>query len=429
MSKKDRELRKDYFYKGLTAFCVIAAAVLFYFLILRIGELTGFLGKMVRVLEPVILGLIIAYLINPIVNFFNARLIPFFKKRMKKPTSAVKLSNAISVTLAELLFIIIVFGLLALVVPQFAISVSDIVKTLPAKLAEYGQKGLKLVRSNATLSELYSRAIEYGEKWVEKDLANFAAKLGTQVASGVLDVANFLKNFVIGIIVSVYLMVSKRTFVNQTKKLCYAVFSEKTVGRLFTWLSRGHRIMSGFINGKLLDSLLIGMLCFIGTNILRIPYALLISCIIGVTNIIPVFGPWIGGIPSTVLVLLVNPVKGLYLGIFIILLQALDGNIIGPKILGDRIGINTFWVVFAIVLGGGLFGVFGMLIGVPGFAILYYILATVVNFLLRRKNKSQNSADYAHSNGDIESINKKEDIEDIKNNDNGGGTVAQEEAN
>lgn len=422
MSKNDKELRRGYFYKGLTAFCVIAAAILFYFFILRIGDLAGFFGKTVGVLQPVIMGLVIAYLINPIVNYLNARMIPFFKKRMKNGRTAVKTSNAISVALAEILFCLIVFGFMALIIPQFAISVADIVKTLPAKMTEYGNKGLKFVRSNATLKEIYERAIEYGEKWVREDLATFAAKLGSSVASGVLDVANFLKNFVIGIVISIYFMLSKRMFVNQTKKLIYAVFSEKTVERIFGWFSRSHKIFSGFINGKLLDSLIIGVLCFIGTSILGVPYALLISCIIGITNIIPVFGPWIGGIPSTILVLLVDPLKGLYLGIFIILLQMLDGNILGPKILGDRIGISTFWVVFAIVLGGGLFGILGMLLGVPGFAILYYILASFINYLLRRKNKSQNSADYAFSNGDLEKLDKKKE-------ENGGGKIAQKENN
>ena len=425
MNKNDKDTRRDYFHKGLTAFCVIAAAIVFFFLFLRLGDITGFLGKTINVLQPVIMGLVIAYLINPVVNFLNARLIPFFRKRMKNGKSAVKLSNSLSVFAAEILFCVIVFGFMALIIPQFAISVADIVKTLPGKMTEYGRKGLKFVQSNATLKEIYERAIEYGEKWVKEDLSSFATKLGSSVASGVLDVANFLKNFVIGIVFSIYLMFSKRTFVNQTKKVFYAVFDDKTVSKIFSWFATVHKIFSGFINGKLIDSLIIGVLCFIGTSILGIPYALLISCIIGVTNIIPVFGPWIGGIPSTILVLLVNPLKGLYLGIFIILLQTLDGNILGPKILGNRIGLNTFWVVFAIVLGGGLFGVLGMLIGVPGFAIIYYVAATLVNYLLRKKNKSTNSADYYNSNGDL----KPEENKETKEETDGGEALAQEENN
>ena len=383
----------------------------------------AFLSRVVKVLQPVTLGLVIAYLVNPIVNYLNARLIPFFKKRMKSPKKAVRVSNGISVLVAILVFCVILFGFIALIIPQFAISVADLVKTLPGKLTALSKKGLVFVKSNSTLMEVYERLLDYGEKWVEEDLADFAARLGSSVASGVLDVANFFKNLVIGIIFSVYLLISKRSFVNQTKKLFYAVFSDNAVKRIFEWLSKCHEIFSGFINGKLIDSLIIGILCFIGTTILGIPHSLLISCIIGVTNIIPVFGPWIGGIPSTVLVLLVSPVKGLYLGIYIILLQTLDGNVIGPKILGRKTGLNTFWVVFAIVLGGGLFGVIGMLIGVPSFAICYYLLVSLINYLLKKKNKSTNSGDYYNSNGDLAVIQAEKDI------DNGGDSVAQAEDN
>ena len=401
MSQKDKEVRHEYLLKGITAFLVIAAAILFYFLVLRIGNITGFLSKVIGVLQPVILGLVIAYLINPIVNFLNARFIPFFKKRFKKQKSAVKLSNVISVIISEIIFCVFVFGFMALIIPQFIKSVVDIADTLPDKVQTLGEKGLKLVKSNPTMLEIYKRLLAYGENWLEKDLAKFAAKLGSSLVSGALDVANFIKDLFIGIILSIYLMLSKRSFVSQTKKVFYAICNEKAIDRLSEWFAKCHSIMSGFINGKLLDSLIIGILCFLGTSILRIPYALLISCIIGVTNVIPVFGPWIGGIPCTILVLMVDPMKGLYLGIFIILLQTLDGNILGPKILGNRIGLDTFWVVVAIVLGGGLFGVLGMLLGVPGFAILYYLFATLINHLLRKKNKSTNSSDYAYGNGDL----------------------------
>ena len=420
MSQKDKETRHEYFLKGITAFLVIAAAILFYFLVLRIGNITGFLSKVIGVLQPVILGLVIAYLINPIVNFLNARLIPFFKKKMKKKQNAVKVSNVISVLISEIIFCVLVFGFIAIVIPRFAVSVADIVTTLPEKIQTIGAKGLKFVKSNPNMKQVYERLLTYGENWVEKDLAKFATKLGSSVASGVLGVATFLKDLLIGIILSIYLMLSQRSFVSQTKKVFYAICNEKAIDRLSEWFAKCHSIMSGFINGKLLDSLLIGILCFLGTSILRIPYSVLISCIVGVTNVIPVFGPWIGGIPCTLLVLMVDPMKGLYLGIFIILLQALDGNILGPKILGDRIGLDTFWVVVAIVLGGGLFGVLGMLLGVPGFAILYYLFATLVNHLLRKKNKSTDSKDYAYGNGDLDKVatNETGGKEDEKTQDN-----------
>lgn len=411
MQNGRKEIR-SYILKGITAFCVIAASVFFYFIMLRLGKITSFIGKVVRILEPVTLGIVIAYLVNPIVNFFNSKLIPFFEKRFKKKEKAPVVANGISAIVAVLLLCAFLVSFTALVIPQFAESVSNIVKVLPETLTKWSIKGEKLVKRNVYLKSAYSNVIKYGEKWVETDLAEYASRLGTSVASGVLDVASFIKNLVIGVIVAVYLLLSKRTFINQTKKISYALFKDSTVDRLFRWTAETHKIFSGFINGKLIDSLIIGIICFIGTALLRIPYAVLVSCVIGVTNVIPVFGPWIGGIPCTILVLMINPIKGLYLGIFIILLQTLDGNIIGPKILGSKTGLSTFWVMFAIILGGGMFGVIGMLIGVPTFALIYRIVTTLINKKLSEKNKSTLSEDYALSNGDLEEISGGDEFEE-----------------
>ena len=172
----------------------------------------------------------------------------------------------------------------------------------------------------------------------------------------------------------------------QFRKLLYACLNNAAVEHIFKTGKKAHRIFSGFIYGKLLDSFIIGVLCFIGISILKIPYTMLVAVVIGVTNIIPVFGPYLGAIPCAALILLTDPINGLYFIVFIILLQALDGNFIGPKILGNSTGLSAFWVVFAIVLGGGLFGVVGMLIGVPLFAVIYYLVTTFVNFRLNKKN-------------------------------------------
>ncbi len=402
---EDKELKRSYFRKGLTAFLVIAASIVFYFFMLRIEGLAKYASRVMHVLQPVIFGLVIAYLVNPIVNFLNGKLIPFLKNHMKDPERARKTGNSISVIVSVLFFCIILVGIVALVVPQFITSITNIITVLPGQIDALISKAEKLVRNDKRAEQAFVTALEYGKKWLQTDLSSFVNRLATSVATGILSVVNFVKNLGIGIIFAIYLLLSKRKFVNGTKKVFYALFREKAVTRIFEWLSKSHEVFSNFINGKLLDSFIMGIICFIGLTILGIPYPVLIASIIAVTNVIPVFGPWIGGIPTTALVLISDPVKGIYLAIFQIVLQTIEGNIIEPKILGNKIGLDTFWVVFAIVLGGGMFGIIGMLIGVPGFAVIYYIIAAIINYLLRRKGKSTDSADYANSNGDINKLN------------------------
>ena len=190
----------------------------------------------------------------------------------------------------------------------------------------------------------------------------------------------------IGVIVSVYVLFSKEKFVSQTKKTVYAVFSTRNANAILHLTRKSNEIFGGFIIGKIIDSAIIGVLCFIGISILRMPYVMLVSVIVGVTNVIPFFGPYIGAIPSAVLIMLADPLKGVYFVIFIFLLQQLDGNFIGPKILGNSTGLSAFWVIFSILLGGGLFGFPGMLMGVPTFAVIYYIVQTIVNRRLENKN-------------------------------------------
>ncbi len=395
MSDEKKEMRKGYLYKGITAFLVVAASILFYFIIFKLDTIYDFIAKVFSVLAPVIFGFVIAYLVNPIVNFFNTKLHPFFKKRMKKPEKAKEISNAISVTLALLIFVIIIAGICLLVIPQFIESISDLIDELPSQIDSFTLKAEKFLKSNRKIESIVTKALDYEKNWLKTDLASTVNRLASSVASGVLGVVNFFKNLGIGLIVAIYILFSKRVFANQARKIICAVLPEKAAKHTFSWVSRTHTVFSGFINGKLVDSLIIGILCFIGCAILNIPYIVLVSVVIGVTNIIPVFGPWIGGIPCTALIAISDPLKALYFGIFVILLQLLDGNIIGPKILGSKTGLSAFWVVFAIVLGGGLFGFVGMLVGVPAFAVVYYFVSSIINHILGRKQKSTNSEDYS----------------------------------
>ena len=256
---------------------------------------------------------------------------------------------------------------------------------MPEKIDTVIKHSEDYLHSNAKLENVFTAVLDYGKNWLETDFSDYASKLASSFASGVLGAVNFIKNLAIGIICAIYLLLSKKLYLAKIRKLLYCMFNKENVQKIIRVCKRSHTVFSGFINGKLLDSLIIGVLCFIGVTALRMPYTVLISVIIGVTNVIPVFGPYIGAIPCALLLLLTEPVKGLYFVIFIILLQTLDGNILGPKILGQKIGLDTFWVVFAIVVGGGLFGIIGMVIGVPVFAVVYYAVKVLVNRRLSKK--------------------------------------------
>ena len=393
MSNKD--FKKDYLFKGITAFLVIAACVLFAFLVFKIGVVWTYIKKIITVLNPVIVGLVIAYLVNPMVSFFDKYISKAICGKSKNSKKAARTADVISVLLSILVFAVVIVGIFWLVIPQLINSISDFVKSFPQKMDDISAWGKNLLGENKKLQGLFTHAIDYGEKWLKNDLSKFATNAAANLASGVLSVVDFLKNFGLGLIFAIYLLLNKDKMLNQSKKMLYAFLSDKTVARILSWFSKSHKVFSGFINGKLLDSLIIGLLCFIGTTILGIPYALLVSVIVGVTNIIPVFGPYIGGVPSAILVLIANPMKGLYFIILVIFLQLLDGNFIGPKILGDKTGLSNFWVMFSIVIGGGLFGIIGMLVGVPAFAVIYYAFALFVNYRLKKKNKSTSSNDYS----------------------------------
>ena len=234
------------------------------------------------------------------------------------------------------------------------------------------------------------------EKWLE-DTATLIAKSSEILKTVSLSIISFLKatwNFIIGFIISIYVLASKEKFADQSKKILYAMFRKNAANSILRSARFVHRTFIGFISGKVLDSIIIGLLCFIGTTFMGTPYAMLVSVIVGVTNAIPFFGPYLGAIPSALLILIVDvthPLNCLYFVIFIFLLQQFDGNVLGSKIRGDSPGLSGFWVIFAITLFGGLFGIPGMIIGVPTFAVIYAAVRKIVNYNLNKKNLPLNS--------------------------------------
>lgn len=236
-------------------------------------------------------------------------------------------------------------------------------------------------------------------EWLQTELFPRLTGVFTSVYAGLWALVMLLKDLLIAVIVSVYVLVRKDKFAAQTKKITYSIFSTRIADFLVEETRSAYRILSGFINGKLLDSLIIGIIALVCCNLLKFPYPMLLAVIIGVTNVIPFFGPFIGAIPCALLILLVSPLQCVYFCIFVLILQQFDGNILGPKILGDSTGLDSFWVLFSILLFGGLFGFAGMVLGVPVFAMFYSVISRLVRFGLRKKSLPEDTAVYLGKTG------------------------------
>ena len=246
----------------------------------------------------------------------------------------------------------------------------------------------------ASVMAYYDMAVGYVQNWLTNDLIPNMYNIISGVSSGLFSIVNTVMDVFIGLIVMVYLLNMKTKLQTQAKMIIYGAFPLKIANKVIEECRFVHHVFGGFIIGKLLDSLIIGILCFILLTIMKMPYVLLVSVIVGVTNIIPFFGPFIGAIPSAFLILLVSPRQCLYFIGLILLLQQFDGNILGPKILGDSTGVSSFWVLFSILLFGGLFGFVGMIIGVPTFAVFYRLTTELVTYLLGKKELSADISSY-----------------------------------
>lgn len=389
---------------GITAFAVIAAGVLFYFSIDYMGDLVKAIRSLMGILSPFIWGLVISYLLVPSMMMYERKLfrplVASIKKRRPKVTLSKKLPRVLALILAEIVMLLLIAALIYLIVPQVYDSISAIITNSPAYF-ESASKAIDNLLHDFPEIEMYATKVfgnitETLTKWATNTLLPSMENIVTNITTGVFSVVKAVYNIVIGMIVSIYILYNKEPFIAHYRKTLYCIFKPEKARKISSALRFADRTFMGFIVGKLLDSAIIGMICYVGCVVMRMPYDLLISVIIGVTNIIPFFGPFIGAIPSALLVLLVDPKMCLWFVIFIIVLQQIDGNIIGPKILGTSIGINGFWVLFSIVFFGGLFGFWGMLLGVPTFVIIYTAVERAVNRKLESRDLPTDAAVYAN---------------------------------
>ena len=392
---------KKYLYWGVTAFCVIACSILFYMALAYLPVIGTALKSLARILSPFIWGLIITYLLAPLYKgLYQGFFLPLTEKLSgKKKKGSPKLAKALSVLLSIIVFLAMITALVYLIIPQLYSSIETIVNNSPGyidKLSEWSKNTL------ANYPELRDFVIEKFEEintnlftWIRDTILPGLGSFVSNITAGVYYFLRAVYNIVIGIIVSAYLLSNMESASARAKRLCYCVFGVEWAEKIRSAIRFTDRTFMGFINGKLLDSAIIGLICYVVCAILKMPYALLVSVIIGVTNIIPFFGPLIGAIPSAFIILLVDPLKALIFVIFIIILQQLDGNIIGPKILGSSIGINGFWVMFSIILGAGLFSFWGMLLGVPVFVVIYTGITILVERKLKKRSLPVDPDDYA----------------------------------
>ncbi len=404
-----REKYSKYIATGLTAFLVIGASLLLFFLFYNIRSIRTFLNNVVGVLAPFIVGGVIAYLLSPIYNLLVRNFDELLQIKLEA-RKARSLAVGLSVFLSILFALLTLSGIIALVLPGFITSMIGVISAFPA-YAEQGSVWLKkFFASNpayaTTVQSAYDSVLEYLENWATSDLLpnlkSLSDTLGginsllSSVVNGFVYAFKILKNVLLGFIIAAYFLVSKTTLISHAKQLVYSIFSLKIANATILKFRYIHKVFGGFIRGKLLDSLIIGVLCFFGTSFLGIPFAMLVSVVVGITNIIPFFGPFIGAIPCAVLILLYSPLKCLYFVIFVFALQQFDGNILGPKILGDSTGLSSFWVLFAIIVFGGVFGFAGMLVGVPLFAVIYSLISGVIHSRLSKKRLSIDVEDYSN---------------------------------
>ena len=369
---------KQYVVIALVVFITFCCCILFFFMIYRYNGFADFWKKLTTILQPIIMGLVLAYLLNPVMKFLERHLMKLLEPRMKSKTKAKKMSRGVAIAGAWVFLGGIVVLLIAAIVPSIIQSIQGIATGLPSEVKNIMDWSDEFFKGDSeivgVINDVLQKASDAVQKFLENDLLAQVQVYLTSIASGVIYTLKFLLNLVVGIIVSIYVLASQETFAGQAKKIIYAMFKPVRANVIVETVRKSNEIFGGFISGKLLDSAIIGILAYVVLTIMRMPDTILLAVIIGVTNIIPFFGPFIGAIPTALLILMVSPIQCVYFVVFIIVLQQFDGNILGPKILGNTTQLSSFWVLFAILLFGGVFGIVGMIVGVPIFGFVYHLI-------------------------------------------------------
>lgn len=388
---------KEYIKLGITAFLVVLGGFLSYYIIFHLDSLSSTINSLIGILMPVIDGLVLAYLLTPIVNATERKIVkPIFN--VLKINEKKSKRRMVSIIITIVLVVWAIYSFFSIIIPQIFNSVRLIIEQFPSYINTMSLWISKLLDDNPEIANtviglINDYSIDF-EDFVNFKLVPQLNSILVVVSRSVYSIIMEFWNLIIGFIISIYILASKELFAAQAKKIVYAFLSLDRANRVISNVRFANKTFGGFFVGKILDSIIIGLICFIVTSIIGTPFCLLISVIIGVTNIIPFFGPFLGAIPSIILILLIDPLQAVYFLIFVIILQQIDGNIIGPKILGNSTGLSSFWVIFSITLFGGIWGIFGMIVGVPIFAVLFAFTKSLVESRLQSRNLHSETEKY-----------------------------------
>ena len=375
-----RLLPEEYRAKIIASIIVVAAGVGIFMVSQRLGAIAGFIKMLISALQPVLVGIAIAYLLSPLL----ARVETGLGKLLSKNRPRKKLCRTLGVLICFALFIAVLAAFLGIILPQVYYSIKSVITLLIGFLNTNGEKLSELLQKVGIIAIDGDDFVIAWEGLINQGVSYVSALFSNALAI-TQDLYSLILNLLVALAVSVYSLFEKERFGSQVKKVLYSVFSEDACASIVYWMSRSNRIFSGFISGKIYDSMLMGVLCYVCMRIFKMDYPELVSCIFGVTNVVPFFGPIVGGVIGTLLLLIVNPSTAIWFALLALVLQQLDGNVIGPHILGETIGLSAFWIMLAILVGGGIFGFMGMLLGAPVFAIIYALVKALVEYRLRQR--------------------------------------------
>lgn len=372
-------------------FIVACSIIVFYLAISQLGAVLSKIHGAIGILQPFIIGFSIAYLLNFILKFYEKKI--FEDSNIKKFKLKQKTRRGFGILFTYATALIVVFLFIKFVLPQVVDSISGLINDIPTYINETN-KFIDGTLAKLNIDQEYLRIINENFN----DLVNYIIKIATNflpLLGGMLtSVASSIWNIILGIIISIYLLIDKERFCALIKKITYAIFPKYASEKILEVSYMSNSIFGKFLIGKIVDSAIIGVLTFFILALCKMPYAILVSVIVGITNIIPFFGPFIGAVPSFIIILFISPIKALWFLVIIFIIQQLDGNIIGPKILGDSIGISAFWILFSILVAGKFLGLIGMIIGVPLFAVIYAIAKEIIEGKLKKKNLNYKTEDY-----------------------------------
>ena len=383
--------------QGVMLFLVGLALIAAWFAIHNTENLLGGIESINDILMPFYIGFVLAYLTCPVYNGTVRNLYPLLEKLMKKKL-AYRISRLLASVVALITLIGAVGGFCLLIIPDLIASITGLIQGMPDTIEQISTWFVVHVEENPQLADLFQDNLQMimdkASDWFQRIIQPAIDTVLSGAAVGIIGTVNIIFDVFVSLIVCVYVLNSKEMFQAQAKKLILAMFKKERAEAIFELGNITNKTFGGFINGKIIDSIIIGIICFIVMSLLKMPMPTLISVIVGITNVIPFFGPFIGAGPSIILILMVDPIEAVKFAVWILILQQLDGNIIGPKILGDNTGLASFWVLFSIIVSGGLFGFVGMVVGVPCFAVIYTYITRFVNGRLKKKGLETDTAVY-----------------------------------